>query len=86
MRTVGELVRWWLERVENDDRRSLQYRRSTKSLVRKHVLPRLDRLALRKLDRAVLDDKLAFPMFQEGLAPRTVQKAIQHLRQAFSMA
>lgn len=85
MRTVGDVVRWWLERVENDRARSVQYRRSMGSLMRKHVLPRLEKVTVRKLDRIVLDDKLVFPMHQE-LAPRTVQKALQGLRQAFAMA
>src|SRR5690606_19630754 len=85
MRTVGEVVRWWLTRIEGDRARSESYRNSMVSLMRRHVLPRMDKVPLRKLDRVLLDDKLVFPMHQE-LAPRTVQKALQGMRQAFRMA
>ncbi|TKA90382.1 tyrosine-type recombinase/integrase [Halopseudomonas bauzanensis] len=85
MRTTGEVVRWWLSRIEGDRARSAKYRDSMGSLMRRHVLPRMDKVPLRKLDRVLLDDKLVFPMHQE-LAPRTVQKALQGMRQAFRMA
>ncbi len=85
MRTAGEVVAWWLGRIEGDRARSAKYRGSMGSLMRRHVLPRLGKVTLRKLDRVTLDDKLVYPMHQE-LAPRTVQKALQGLRQAFAMA
>lgn len=85
MRTTGEVVQWWLSRIEGDRTRSERYRKSMVSLMRKQVLPRVGKLPLRKLDRISLDDKLVFPMHQE-LAPRTVQKALQGMRQAFRMA
>lgn len=85
MRTTGEVIRWWISRIEGDRTRSESYRNSMVSLMRRHVLPRMDKVPLRKLDRVLLDDKLVFPMHQE-LAPRTVQKALQGMRQAFRMA
>lgn len=85
MRTAGEVVNWWLGRIEGDRARSAKYRGSMGSLMRRHVLPRLGKVTLRKLDRVMLDDRLVYPMHQE-LAPRTVQKALQGLRQAFAMA
>ncbi len=84
-RTVGDVVEWWLSRIEGDRTRSEKYRSSMGCLMRKHVLPRVGKVALRKVDRVTLDDQLVFPMHQE-LAPRTVQKALQGLRQAFAMA
>ncbi|MGM8935087.1 tyrosine-type recombinase/integrase [Pseudomonas neustonica] len=85
MRTVGDVVSWWITRIEGDSTRSLKYRGSMVSLMRKHVLPRVGKLALKKVDRVALDDKLIFPMHQV-LKPRSVQKALQGLRQAFGMA
>lgn len=85
MRTLGDVVVWWMTRIEGDKARSESYRRSMVCLMRKHVLPRVGKLALRKVDRVAIDDKLVFPMHQE-LAPRTVQKALQGLGQAFRMA
>lgn len=85
MRTVGDVVSWWLDRLEGDRARSAKYRNSMACLMRKHVLPRVGKVAIRKLDRVTLDDQLVWPMHQE-LAPRTVQKALQGLRQACSIA
>lgn len=85
MRTAGEVVLWWLSRIEGDRSRSAKYRGSMGSLMRRHVLPRLGKVAIKKLDRVTLDDQLVWPMHQE-LAPRTVQKALQGMRQAFAMA
>lgn len=85
LRTVGDVVGWWLERVESDKRRSISYRSSMGSLMRRQVLPRVGKVAIRKLDRVVLDDQLVWPMHQ-ALAPRTIQKALQGLGQAFAMA
>ncbi len=51
----------------------------------KHVLPHAGKLPLRKLDRWRLEEKLLYPMHQV-LAPRSVQKALQALSQAFRMA
>jgi len=65
VRTTGEVVRWWLSRIEGDRARSAKYRDSMGSLMRRHVLPRMDKVPLRKLDRVLLDDKLIFPMHQE---------------------
>ncbi|MBL4833634.1 MAG: site-specific integrase [Pseudomonas sp.] len=85
MKTVSEVVLWWLSRIEGDRTRSEKYRASMGSLMRRHVIPKVGKVKLRKLDRVVLDDLLVFPMHQE-LAPRTVQKALQGMRQAFRMA
>lgn len=85
MRTAGDVVVWWLERLEGDSSRSSKYRKSMSCVMRKHVLPRVGKVALRRLDRVTLDDLLVWPMHQ-ALAPRTVQKALQGLRQAFAIA
>lgn len=85
MRTTGDVVLWWLERIEGDRSRSVSYRRSMASVMRKHVVPRVGKVAITKLDKVAIDDRLVFPMHQE-LKPRTIQKALQGLRQAFAMA
>lgn len=87
MRTVGEVIRWWLSRMEADRGKSEKYRRNMASLARRHLIPALGRVAVRKLDRVVLDDRLVFPMMaQKGLKAGTVQQALQALRQAFRLA
>jgi len=86
LRTVADVVLWWLERLLVDVQRSGKYKDSMRSMVQRHVIPRVGKVSVRKLDRVTLDDKLIWPMHNEGLKPRTVQKAVQALRQAFAMA
>lgn len=86
MRTVGHVVMWWLSRVEQNRATSDSYKRSTRSMVLKNILPALGKVLVSKLDRRVLDDKLVWPMVQDGKKAGTQQKAFQALRQAFLLA
>jgi integrase len=86
MRTAGEVVLWWLERVEQNRATSDSYKRSSRSMVRKNIVPAVGKVLVTKLDRRVLDDKLVWPMVQAGKKAGTQQKAFQALRQAFLMA
>lgn len=86
LRTAGDVVLWWLGRVEQKRETSVSYKRSTRSMVIKNIVPAVGKVAVGKLDRRVLDDKLMWPMMQAGMKPGTQQKAIQALRQAFLLA
>lgn len=86
LRTTGDVLLWWLERVESDRASSDSYKRSTRSMVRKNILPSLGKVSVAKLDRRALDDKLVWPMVQDGKKAGTQQKAFQALRQAFLLA
>lgn len=86
LRTTGDVVLWWLERVEQNRSTSDSYKRSTRSMVRKNILPSVGKVPVKRLDRRVLDDKLVWPMVQDGKKAGTQQKAFQALRQAFLMA
>ncbi|MVW75376.1 tyrosine-type recombinase/integrase [Pseudomonas xionganensis] len=86
MRTVGEVLLWWLARVEGNRATSDSYKRSTRSMVKKNIMPALGRVSIAKLDRRLLDDKLVWPMAQDGKKAGTQQKAFQALRQAFLLA
>lgn len=86
LRTTGDVVLWWLERVEQKYPASSDYRKNVVSMARVHIIPALGRVAIKKLDRRVIDDKLLWRMSAAGLAPSTQQKAIQVLRRAFAAA
>lgn len=86
MRTTGDVVLWWLERVEQNRATSESYKRSTRSMVRKNIMPAVGKVPVSRLDRRVLDDKLVWPMVCDGKKAGTQQKAFQALRQAFLMA
>ncbi|MGF6694774.1 integrase [Metapseudomonas resinovorans] len=86
LRTTGDVVLWWLGRVEQNRATSDSYKRSTRSMVRKNIVPAVGKVLVSRLNRRVLDDKLIWPMVCAGKELGTQQKALQALRQAFLMA
>ncbi len=85
MRTTGQVLTWWAARLDQNRSVSDSYRRTMRSLVSRHVMPSLSNVALKKLTRAVVDDKLVWPM-QQTHSPHTVHKAVQALQQALALA
>lgn len=85
MRTTGQVVLWWVERLELNRSVSASYRRTMGSLMRRHVIPALGQVPLKRLTRSVVDDKLVWPM-QQTHSPHTVHKAAQGLQQALALA
>lgn len=84
-RTTGQVLGWWLERLETNRAVSASYRRTLGSLMRRHVIPALGKVPLKRLTRSVVDDQLVWPM-QQQLSPHTVHKALQGLQQALALA
>ena len=85
MRTTGDVVGWWVERLELNRSVSASYRRTMASLMRCHVLPALGSITLKRLTRAEVDDRLVWPM-QQTHSPHTVHKAVQGLLKALALA
>jgi len=86
LRTTGDVLSWWLRRVEQKYPANSDYRKNVISMTRVNILPALGRVAIKKLDRRVVDDKLIWRMGGDGKKPATQQKAIQVLRRAFATA
>lgn len=85
MRTTGQVVLWWVERLELNRSVSASYRRTMVSLMRCHVVPALGAITLKRLSRAEVDDRLVWPM-QQTHSPHTVHKAVQGLLKALALA
>lgn len=85
MRTTGQVLRWWGDRLASNRAVSDSYRRTMGSLLRRHVIPALDKVPVRRLSRSVVDDALVWPM-QQSHSPHTVHKALQGLQQALALA
>jgi integrase len=86
LRTVGQVVGWWCERLEVNRSVSASYKATMQSLARRQVAPRLGKVTLKQLDRATVDDQLVWPMQAEGLSPHTAHKALQVLLAALELA
>lgn len=85
-RTTGQVLTWWLGRLESNRTISESQRKTMGSLMRRHVIPSLGKLTLKALTRAAVDDGLIWPMQCNGLSPHTVHKALQGLQQALALA
>lgn len=85
LRTTGQVVTWWVERLQTNRSVSASYRRTMASLMRRHVVPKLGSTPCKRLTRSVVDDQLVWPMQQE-LSPHTVHKAVQGLQHALALA
>lgn len=86
MTTVGDVLRWWEPRISADRTRAKTTRSSRASLVNKHLLPCLGKVAIKRLTRHVVDDKLFLPMQQQGYKAHTIRNAFSALRSAFKLA
>lgn len=60
--TVGELLEWYAQRVTRDANLSASRKCSTRSAVKRQLLPCLGALRLAELNHASLDDKLMWPL------------------------
>lgn len=86
MRTVGDVLAWWLPRIEADRSRASTSRSSRASVVNKHLLPCLSKVTIKRLTRQAVDDKLFLPMQQQGYKAHTIRNAFSALRSAFKLA
>ena len=84
-KTVGQVITWWIGRIEQNRTVSTSYRRTMASLAKRHLIPRLGGVKLKQLSRAVVDDKLVWPM-QQTHSPHTAHKALQGLQQSLALA
>lgn len=85
-RTAGQVLAWWLARLESNRSVSASYRDTLGSLLRRHVIPALGKVLVKRLSRSVVDDQLIWPMQAAGLSPHTAHKALQGLQQAMVLA
>ena len=86
LRTTGDVLLWWLRRVEQKYPANSDYRKNVISMARVNILPALGKVAIKKLDRRAVDDKLLWRMSAKGLVSSTQQKAVQVLRRSFAAA
>lgn len=75
--TVGELLEWYGRRVAVDGHLSKYRKTSTKSVLKRHLIPSLGSLPLADLNRATLDAQLMWPM--------QASKSVSYVRLVFGI-
>lgn len=81
----GELLQWFLQRTETNSELSAPRKRSLKSLVGKHLIPRLDKTPINDFAKSDLEDALLWPL-QETYENSTVRQVFQALKAATNQA
>lgn len=85
MRTAGQLLDWYADRVSRDRNLSKSRKATVSSLIKNHLRPRLVDVQLEQLDRPTLDRLLFWPM-QETHSVAYVRQAYGVLRKATKKA
>ncbi|MCE1119133.1 tyrosine-type recombinase/integrase [Pseudomonas sp. NMI795_08] len=75
--TLGDLLRWHLDRVTRDRSKSEDWKANVRSLIACQLLPRVGSLHLAQVKKATIDDQLIWPM-QEV-------RSLAYTRQAFGL-
>lgn len=83
--TVGQVLRWYVERLKADRGLSKDRRSSSMSVINRQLLPALDDLPLCKLNRDTLDRHLVWHM-QEEYSLGYVKSALDVLKVVFGRA
>lgn len=83
--TVGDLLRWYGERVSRDRSLSRQRKQSVESIIRCQLAPRIASMPIVDVTRESLDRSLMWPM-QAEQALSYVRQCLRVLQQAFARA
>ncbi|WP_425318446.1 tyrosine-type recombinase/integrase [Pseudomonas nitroreducens] len=83
--TVGEVLRWQLDRQLRNRNLSAKRKKSLKSMIGRHLIPRLDTVKVADLTKALLDRDLFWPLQEEysaGYVRQAFGVLVSALRQA----
>ena len=83
--TLGDLLKWYGERMEEDANLSEQRKKDIRSSIKKHLLPRLSEVLIGDIDKNLLDKLLVWPL-QKTLAKSSVVKKFHILKAAAKKA
>ncbi|MCJ1887408.1 site-specific integrase [Pseudomonas sp. LA21] len=83
--TVGDVLRWQLDRQLRNRNLSAKRKKSVKSMISRHLVPRLDKVRVAELTKALLDRDLFWPLQEEysaGYVRQAYGVLVGALRQA----
>jgi len=83
--TVSNILTWYLSRNQMTKVLSKHTKKGVKSVIERHLLPKIGHLALKQVSRQTLDKQLFWPL-QQQLKPSTIKQVFQILKRAFKSA
>lgn len=84
--TVGQLLKWYLGRIERESVKSDSRRKGVKCAIEKHLLPRLASIKITELTKLAIDERLMLPLQNATLKPSTIRQYFAVLKRAFKSA
>ncbi|OEY70351.1 hypothetical protein BI198_12790 [Rheinheimera salexigens] len=84
--TVGQLLTWYLGRIERESVKSDSRRKGVKCAIEKHLVPRLANIKITDLTKLVIDERLMLPLQNASLKPSTIRQYFAVLKRAFKSA
>ncbi|WP_445425191.1 tyrosine-type recombinase/integrase [Alishewanella sp. HL-SH06] len=84
--TVGELLTWYLQRIEQETIKSKSRRKGVVSAIKQHLLPRLQTILLCEVKKITIDERLMLPLQNASLKPSTIRQYFAVLKRVFASA
>lgn len=84
--TVGDMLNWYLERLEAEQVKSRSRRKGVASAIKKHLLPRLQNILLSEVKKIIIDEKLMLPLQGASLRTSTIKQYFATLKRVFASA
>ncbi|MCB5226222.1 tyrosine-type recombinase/integrase [Alishewanella sp. 16-MA] len=85
-RTVGDMLNWYLKRLEAEKVKSKSRRNGATSAIKKHLLPRLGKLFIADVKKITIDEMLMLPLQKASLKTSTIKQYFAILKRVFASA
>lgn len=84
--TVGELLNWYLQRIEQETVKSKSRRKGVVSAIKQHLMPRMEKILLCEVKKITVDEKLILPLQNASLKTSTISQYFSMLKRVFASA
>lgn len=84
--TVGQLLNWYLQRIEQETVKSKSRRKGVVSAINQHLLPRMEKILLCEVKKITIDEKLILPLQNASLKTSTIRQYFAVLKRVFASA
>ncbi|MDP5207387.1 site-specific integrase [Alishewanella sp. SMS8] len=84
--TVGQLLNWYLQRIEQETVKSQSRRKGVVSAIKQHLLPRMEKILLCDVKKITIDERLMLPLQNASLKPSTIRQYFAVLKRVFASA
>lgn len=85
-KTVGDMLNWYLKRLESEQVKSKSRRSGAASAIKKHLLPRLGKLFIADVKKITIDEMLMLPLQKASLKTSTIKQYFAILKRVFASA